>query len=83
MTKGEGGFQVEVGIYIGLKGVGWIPSGPLPYARPEILKLISLKVWFLKGLPLAATQRGLSFSSMLYFKFKEFSNNVDTENEYK
>ena len=48
MTKGEGGFQGEVGIYMGPKGVGWIPSRPLPYTRPEILKLISLKVWFLK-----------------------------------
>ena len=45
VTKGEGGFQGEVGIYMGPKGVGWIPSrNALPYAGPEILKLISLKV---------------------------------------
>ena len=28
VTKGEGGFQGEVGIYMGLKGVGWILSRP-------------------------------------------------------
>ena len=44
VTKGEGGFQGEVGIYMGLKGVGWILSRPLSYAGREILKLISLKV---------------------------------------
>ena len=44
VTKGEEGFQGEVGIYMGPKGVGWIPCWPLPFAGPEILKLISLKV---------------------------------------
>ena len=49
VAKGEEGFQGEVGIHMGPKGVGWIPSRPLPYAGPEILKIISLKVRVLNG----------------------------------